>query len=101
MRRLRKIAIGVVVASMTGLSLASLAWKPFESSQAQVPGSRKAAPRGGWIQVLSTDSQTRRVRDVAGVCNVPLHPQRIVALAFTDELIALGLKPYAMATGRS
>ncbi len=112
---LRRIVVGTMVVGMTGLSLAAIVWNPFVDENADStisPRSRKGvtnstttttviSAKSRLIEVLSTDSQTRRVRDVAGVCDVPLHPRRIVALAFADELIALGLKPHAMANGRS
>jgi iron complex transport system substrate-binding protein len=89
---------GLFIIAMTGLSLASLVWNPFDSPE---KFSAVTSAKDGWIQVLSTDSQGREIRHAAGTTRVPLRPQRICALDYADELVALGIKPYAIASGRS
>lgn len=76
---------------MGAIPLAAVLWHPFAEATA-----RTAAAKPGTIQVLSDDGGVRSVRHAAGTTAVPAHPQRIAALAFTDELVSLGIQPVAV-----
>jgi iron complex transport system substrate-binding protein len=65
-----------------------LGWNPFAEPAA-------AGNAGGRFAVLAESAETRTIRHIGGVTVVPAHPRRICALAFTDELLDLGIQPAA------
>src|SRR5580704_9215686 len=75
---------------MAAIPLAVVLWNPFAEVSARTP-----VAKPGTTQVLSDDGRVRAVRHAAGTTEVPVHPQRIAALAFTDELLSLGIQPVA------
>lgn len=83
-----------VAVGMTCLATIALFWNPF---RAQSDPSSEQEPSVA-IQLVSKDSETRLVQHWGGVTRVPLHPKRICALRFEDELIALGVTPSAVST---
>ncbi len=86
-RQARQIPIGRRVA---GVALALLA-----ASCGRAPGERSRAPQ---IEVRTIDADHRLVRHAGGETIVPARPRRIAALAYEDEVLALGLQPAAFVT---
>src|SRR5262252_1746364 len=78
-------------AALTAASALSLGWNPFAEPAA-------AGNAGGRFAVLAESAETRTIRHVGGVTVVPAHPRRICALAFTDELLDLGIQPAAVSS---
>lgn len=79
-------------ACLLGLSLGMLAscGRPLERNRS------RSEPKP--IQVREDGEEHRRVVHAAGETRIPAHPARIAALAFEDEVLALGLKPCAFTT---
>ena len=72
------------------LAAAALAWSPFDT-----PPPRGDADAALGVEILEVSPHGRLVRHRAGTTRVPLHPQRICALQFADECLALGVTPAA------
>lgn len=77
---------------LVGLSLGLLGscGRPLERNRA------RSEPKP--IQVREDGAEHRRIVHAAGETRIPAHPARIAALAFEDEVLALGFKPCAFTT---
>ncbi|MBI1380294.1 MAG: ABC transporter substrate-binding protein [Planctomycetaceae bacterium] len=86
-----------VQVAMTVLAAAVLVHQSASSISNRAPGV-VTEPDGSDIVALGEDAGGRWIRHRAGTTRVPLHPTRVCALNFADELVSLGLTPSAVAT---
>ena len=79
---------------VSAAALAALVWNPFRNSEKETEEDEDAHA----IRIVACDSDSLVVEHWGGVTRVPRRAQRICALQFADELLALGVLPIAVST---
>lgn len=92
--RASRPALQLFAVAMTALSLLALVWTPFQRDGSTAAAS--SSPDDSPIKVVKVTDDVRVVRHPGGVTRVPRDPDRICALQFADEVVALGRTPTAV-----